>query len=61
MRKPENAAPSPSCIRQKVTEISVEAEKLLTSAIENPNLKRQKKLIPTDLIIRETTKKKKTL
>lgn len=45
----------PTCVQQQERKVGEEAANLLISAIENPNIKRQKVLIPTNLKIRQTT------
>ncbi|MFC3884688.1 GntR family transcriptional regulator [Bacillus songklensis] len=45
----------PSCVRQQGQKIGQEAAKLLISAIENPGQKRKKILIPTKLVVRQST------
>jgi GntR family transcriptional regulator, arabinose operon transcriptional repressor len=50
---------APTCVRQQEKIIGHEAAKLIVSAIENPNQKRQKIFVPPNLIIRNSTSKYK--
>lgn len=46
---------APTCIKQDERAIGESAANLVISSIKNPTIKRQKILIPTKLIVRETT------
>lgn len=45
----------PTCVRQNEFELGSQAAKLLVSLIENPNQERRKIVLPTNLIVRNST------